>query len=165
MLTRKQMNLLLQQAIHSAAYDFWLAEKEGLTWAEERHARLVLACFQKPVHVWTSAFREIVAQYQKGPTPRDPRIMPTLELLWDSLQGGEVSVFQSRQVVRIMMDQPPTEHDAMCKLAKLANLNIVQVADKCSDFALTQLSSASSDLKQVCRGSRQSSNQVSVMRP
>lgn len=138
MLTRKQMNLLLQQAIHSAAYDFWLAEKEGLTWAEERHARLVLACFQKPVHVWTSAFREIVAQYQKGPTPRDPRIM---------------------------MDQPPTEHDAMCKLAKLANLNIVQVADKCSDFALTQLSSASSDLKQVCRGSRQSSNQVSVMRP
>lgn len=31
MLTRKQMNLLLRQAIHSAAYDFWLAKKEEAT--------------------------------------------------------------------------------------------------------------------------------------
>ena len=30
MLTRKQMNLLLQQAIHSQAYQFWIqAKKEG----------------------------------------------------------------------------------------------------------------------------------------
>lgn len=165
MLTRKQMNLLLQQVIHSQAYDFWLAKKEGMTWQEGRHARLVLACFQKPIHLWTSAFREVVAQCQKGAIPRDPRIMPTHELLWDSLQGGKVSVFQARQAVRIMMDQPPVLHADICKLAKLANLNIVQVADKCSDFALTQLSSASSDLKQVCRGSRRSSNQVSVTRP
>lgn len=91
--------------------------------------------------------------------------MPTLELLWDSLAGGKVTVHRSRQAVRIMMDQPPSLHDDMCKLAKLANLSIVQVVDKCSDFALTQLSSASSDLKQACRGSRRSSNQVSVMRP
>lgn len=164
MLTRKQMNLLLQQAIHSQAYDFWRAKKEGMTWQEERHARLVLACFRKPVHVWTSSFRAIVDQVDKGPTPRDPRIMPTLELLWDSLAGGKVAVHRARQAVRIMMDQPPALHDDMCKLAKLANLNIVQVADKCSDFELTQLSSASSDLKQVCRGSRRSSNQVSVTR-
>ena len=165
MLTRKQLNLLLQQAIHSSAYDFWLTKKEGEPWQIERHARLVLAAFQKPVHVWTSAFRELVAQCQEGPTPRDSRIMPTLELLWDSLASGKVAVHRSRQAVRIMMDQPPALHDDMCKLAKLANLNIIQVADKCSDFELTRLSSASSDLKQVCRGSRRSSNQVSVTRP
>ena len=166
MLTRKQMNLLLQQAIHSQAYDFWLrVKKEGAAWQEMRVANLVVVCFKKPIHVWTSGFRYIVDQVAKGPTPRDTRLIPTLELLWDSLEGGKVAVHRSRQAVRIMMDQPPAEHDAMCKLAKLANLNIVQVADKCSDFALTQLSSASSDLKQACRGSRQSSNQVSVTRP
>lgn len=163
MLTRKQMNLLLQQAIHSQAYQFWIqAKKEGTTWQEERVARLVVACFKKPTNVWTSGFRDIVDRVSKGPTPRDTRLMPTLELLWDSLQSGKVAVHRSRQAVRIMMDQPPSLHDDMCKLA---NLNIVQVADKCSDFALTQLSSASSDLKQVCRGSRRSSNQVSVTRP
>lgn len=33
MLTRKQMNLLLQQAIHSRTYQFWIqAKKEGTTW-------------------------------------------------------------------------------------------------------------------------------------
>ena len=169
MLTRKQMNLLLQQAIHSQAYQFWIqAKKEGTTWQEERVARLVVACFKKPTNVWTSSFRDIVDQVSKGPTPRDTRLMPTLELLWGSLAGGKVTVHRSRQAVRIMMDQPPSLHDGMCKLAKLAklaNLNIVQVADKCSDFALTQLSSASSDLKQVCQGSRRSSNQVSVTRP
>ena len=166
MLTRKQMNLLLQQAIHSQAYDFWLrAKKEGAAWQEMRVASLVVACFKKPIHVWTSGFRDIVDQVVKGPTSRDTRLMPTLELLWDSLASGKVTVHRSRQAVRIMMDQPPSLHDDMCKLAKLANLNIVQVADKCSDFALTQLSSASSDLKQACRGSRQSSNQVSVTKP
>lgn len=166
MLTRKQMNLLLQQAIHSQAYQFWIqAKKEGTTWPEARVARLVVACFKKPTNVWTSGFRDIVDQVSKGPTPRDTRLMPTLELLWNSLAGGQVAVHRSRQAVRIMMDLPPKEHEVMCALAKLANLNIVQVADKCSDFALTQLSSASSDLKQVCRGSRQSSNQVSVTRP
>lgn len=166
MLTRKQMNLLLQQAIHSQAYQFWIqAKKEGTTWQEERVARLVVACFKKPTNVWTSGFRDIVDQVSKGPTPRDTRLMPTLELLWDSLAGGQVAVYRSRQAVRIMMDLPPAQHDDMCKLAKLANLNIVQVADKCSDFALTQLSSASYDLKQACRGSRRSSNQVSVTRP
>lgn len=166
MLTRKQMNLLLQQAIHSRTYQFWIqAEKEGATWQEMRVASLVVACFKKPTTVWTSAFRDIVDRVAKGSTPRDTRLMPALELLWDSLQGGKVAVYRSRQAVRIMMDQPPSLHEDMCKLAKLANLNIVQVADKCSDFALTQLSSASSDLKQVCRGSRQSSNQVSVTRP
>lgn len=166
MLTRKQMNLLLQQAIHSQAYQFWIqAEKEGAAWQELRVASLVVACFKKPTHVWTSSFRDIVDQVAKGPTPRDTRLMPTLELLWDSLADGKVAVHRSRQAVRIMMDQPPSLHDDMCQLAKLANLNIVQVTDKCSDFALTQLSSASFDLKQVCRGSRQSSNQVSVMRP
>lgn len=128
-------------------------------------ASLVVACFKKPTNVWTSGFRDIVDQVSKGSTPRDTRLMPTLELLWDSLQSGKVTVHRSRQAVRIMMDQPPSLHDDMYKLAKLANLNIVQVADKCSDFALTQLSSASSDLKQACRGSRQSSNQVSVTRP
>ena len=166
MLTRKQMNLLLQQAIHSQAYDFWIrVKKEGAAWQEERIARLVVACFKKPVHVWTSGFRDIVDQVSKGPTPRDTRLMPTLELLWDSLTGGQVSAYRARQAVRIMMDLPPSLHDDMCKLAKLANLNIVQVADKCSDFALTLLSSASYDLKQACRGSRRSSNQVSVTRP
>ena len=166
MLTRKQMNLLLQQAIHSQAYQFWIqAKKEGTTWQEARVARLVVTCFKKPTNVWTSGFRDIVDQVSKGPTPRDTRLMPTLELLWDSLQSGKVAVHRSRQAVRIMMDLLPKEHEVMCALAKLTNLNIVQVADKCSDFALTQLSSASSDLKQVCRGSRQSSNQVSVMRP
>lgn len=166
MLTRKQMNLLLQQAIHPQAYQFWVqAKKEGATWQEARVARLVVACFKKPTNVWTSGFRDIVDQVSKGPTPRDTRLMPTLELLWDSLASGEMAVHRSRQAVRIMMDQPPSLHDDMCKLAKLANLNIVQVAAKCSDFALTQLSSASSDLKQACRGSRQSSNQVSVTRP
>lgn len=166
MRTRKQMNRLLQQAIHSQAYQFWIqAKKEGTTWQEARVARLVVACFKKPTNVWTSGFRDIVDQVSKGPTPRDTRLMPTLELLWDSLQSGKVVVHRSRQAVRIVMDQPPSLHDDMCKLAKLANLNIVQVVDKCSDFALTQLSSASSGLKQVCRGSRQSSNQVSVMRP
>lgn len=166
MLTRKQMNLLLQQAIHSQAYQFWIqAKKEGAAWQEERIARLVVACFKKPVHVWTSGFRDLVDQVAKERAPQDTRLMPTLELLWNSLAGGQVAVHRSRQAVRIMMDQPPSLHDDMCKLAKLANLNIVQVADKCSDFALTQLSSASSGLKQVCRGSRQSSNQVSVMRP
>lgn len=166
MLTRKQINLLLQQAIHSHAYQFWTqAEKEGTTWQEERVARLVVACFKKPTNVWTSGFRDIVDQVSKGPTPRDTRLMPTLELLWDSLAGGKVAVHRSRQAVRIMMDQPPSLHDDMCKLAKLTNLNIVQVADKCSDFELTQLSSDSFDLKQVCRGSRQSSNPVSVTRP
>ena len=166
MLTRKQMNLLLQQAIPSQAYDFWIrVKKEGAAWQEERIARLVVACFKKPVHVWTSGFRDLVDQVAKERESRDTRLMPTLELLWDSLAGGKVAVHRSRQAVRIMMDQPPSLHDDMCKLAKLANLNIVQVADKCSDFALTQLSSASSDLKQVCRGSRRSSNQVSVTRP
>ena len=128
-------------------------------------ASLAVACFKKSTTVWTSDFRDIVDRIAKGPTPRDTRLMPTLELLWGSLAGGKVAVHRSRQAVRIMMDQPPSLHDGMCKLAKLANLNIVQVANKCSDFALTQLSSASSGLKQVCRGSRQSSNQVSVMRP
>lgn len=166
MLTRKQMNLLLRQAIHSQAYQFWIqAKKEGATWQEERVARLVVACFKRPVNVWTSSFRDLVDQAAKGPTPRDTRIMPTLELLWDSLADGKVAVHRLRQAVRIMMDQPPSLHDDMCKLAKLATLNIIQVADKCSDFALTQPSSASSDLKQVCRGSRRSSNQVSVTRP
>lgn len=166
MLTRKQMNLLLQQAIHSQAYQFWIqAKKEGTTWQEARVARLVVACFKKPTNVWTSGFRDIVDQVSKGPTSRDTRLMPTLELLWDSLQSGKVAVHRSRQAVRIMMDLPPKEHEVICALAKLANLNIVQVADKCSDFASTQLSSASSDLKQVCRGSRRSSNQVSVTRP
>ena len=166
MLTRKQMNLLLQQAIHSRAYQFWIqAKKEGATWQEMRLASLVVACFKKPTNVWTSSFRDIVDQVSKGPTPRDTRLMPTLELLWDSLASGKVAVHRSRQAMRIMLDQPPSLHDDMCKLAKLANLNIVQVADKCSDFALTRLSSASSDLKQACRGSRRSSNQVSVTRP
>ena len=166
MLTRKQMNLLLQQAIHSQAYQFWIqAKKEGTTWQEARVARLVVTCFKKPTNVWTSGFRDIVDQVSKGPTPRDTRLMPTLELLWNSLAGGQVAVHRSRQAVRIMMDLPPKEHEVMYALAKLANLNIVQVADKCYDFALTQLSSASSDLKQACRGSRQSSNQVSVTRP
>lgn len=166
MLTRKQMNLLLQQAIHSQAYQFWIqVKKEGVTWPELRVASLVVACFKKPTNVWTSGFRDIVNQVTEGPTPRDTRLIPTLELLWDSLAGGKVAIHRSRQAVRIMMDQPPSLHDDMCKLAKLANLNIVQVADKCSDFALTQLSSASSDLKQVCRGSRRSSNQVSVTKP
>lgn len=163
MLTRKQMNLLLQQAIHSQAYQFWIqAKKEGTTWQEARVARLVVACFKRPVNVWTSSFRDLVDQAAKGPTPRDTRIMPTLELLWDSLADGKVAVHRMRQAVRIMMDQPPSLHDDMCKLA---NLNIVQVADKCSDFALIQRSSASSDLKQVCHGSRRSSNPVSVTRP
>lgn len=166
MLTRKQMNLLLQQAIHAQAYQFWIqAKKEGATWQEERVARLVVECFMRVTSVFTSGFRDIVDRVAKGPTPRDTRLIPTLELLWDSLAGGEVAVHRARQAVRIMMDQPPSLHDDMCKLAKLANLNIVQVADKCSDFALTQLSSASSDLRQVCRGSRQSSNQVSATRP
>jgi hypothetical protein len=166
MLTRKQMNLLLQQAIHPQAYQFWIqAKKEGATWQEMRVASLVVACFKTSVSIFTSGFRDIVDRVTKGPTPRDTRLMPTLELLWDSLAGGKVAVHRSRQAVRIMMDQPPSLHNDMCKLAKLANLNIGKVADKCSDFALTQLSSASSDLKQVCRGSRQSSNQVSVTRP
>lgn len=166
MLTRKQMNLLLQQAIHPQAYQFWIrAKKEGVTWQEMRVASLVVACFKTPVSIFTSGFRDIVDRIAKGPTPRDTRLMPTLELLWDSLSGDQVAVHRSRQAVRIMMDQPPSLHDDMCRLAKLANLNIVQVADKCSDFALTRLSSANSDLKQVCRGSRQSSNQVSVTRP
>lgn len=165
MLTRKQMNRLMQMAVHTTAYDIWINHHEGETWQDMRVARLVLACFQQSVHVWSGAFRQLFQRYQKGPVPRDTRIMPTLELLWDSLQGGQVSIWRGRQAVRILMDLPPVEHDAMCKLAKLANLNIVQVADKCSDFALTQLSSASSDLKQVCRGSRRSSNQVSVTRP
>lgn len=166
MLTRKQMNLLLQQAIHPQAYQFWIqVKKEGATWQEERVARLVVECFKLVTSISTPGFRDIVDRVAKGPTPRDTRLMPTLELLWDSLADGKVMVHRSRQAVRIMMDQPPGLHDDMCKLAKLANLNIVQVADKCSDFALTQLSSASSDLKQACRGSRQSSNQVSVMRP
>lgn len=166
MLTRKQMNLLLQQAIHSQAYQFWIrAKKEGATWQEERVARLVVECFMRVTSLVPSGFRDIVDQVTKGPTPRDTRLMPTLELLWDSLADGKVTVHRSRQAVRIMMDQPPSLHDDMCKLAKLANLSIVQVADKCSDFALTQLSSASSDLKRVCRGSRRSSNQVSVTRP
>lgn len=166
MLTRKQMNLLLQQAIHPQAYQFWIqAKKESATWQEERVARLVVECFKLVTSVFTLGFRDIVNRVAKGPTPRDTRLMPTLELLWNSLQSGKVAVHRSRQAVRIMMDQPPSLHDDMCKLAKLTNLNIVQVADKCSDFALTQLSSASSDLKQACRGSRQSSNQVSVTRP
>lgn len=166
MLTRKQMNLLLQQAIHSQAYQFWIqAKKEGATWQEMRVASLVVAGFKTPVSIFTSGFRDIVDRVAKGPTPRDTRLMPTLELLWDSLAGGKVTVHRSRQAVRIMLDQLPGLHDDMCKLAKLANLNIVQVADKCSDFALTQLSSDSFDSKQVCRGSRQSSNPVSVTRP
>lgn len=166
MLTRKQMNLLLQQAIHPQAYQFWIQDKkEGATWQEERIARLVVECFKTPVSIFTSGFRDIIDQVAKGPTPRDTRLMPTLELLWDSLEGGKVAVHRLRQAVRIVMDQPPALHDDMYKPAKLANLSIVQVADKCSDFALTQLSSASSDLKQVCRGSRQLSNQVSVTRP
>lgn len=165
MLTRKQMNLLMQMAVHTTAYDIWINHHEGETWQDMRVARLTLACFQQSVHVWSGAFKQLFQQYQKGPVPRDTRIMPTLELLWDSLAGGKVAVHRSRQAVRIMMDQPPSLHDDMCKLAKLANLNIVQVADKCSDFALTQLSFASSDLKQACRGSRRLSNQVSVTRP
>lgn len=166
MLTRKQMNLLLQQAVHPEAYYFWLhAKKEGASWQEMRVASLVVSCFKRVDSIFTSGFRDIVDQVAKGPTPRDTRLMPTLELLWDSLAGGQVSVHRSRQAVRIMMDRPPALHGDMCKLAKLANLNIVQVADKCSDFALTQLSSASSDLKQACRGSKRSSNQVSVTRP
>lgn len=166
MLTRKQMNLLLQQAIHSQAYQFWIqAKKEGATWQEMHVASLVVACFKTPVSIFTSGFRDIVDRVAKGPTPRDTRLMPTLELLWDSLTGGKVAVHRARQAVRILMDQPPGLHGDMRKLAKLATLNIVQVADKCSDFALTQLSSASSDLKQVCRGSKRSSNQVSVTRP
>ena len=164
--TRKQMNLLLQQAIHSQAFQFWIqAKKEGATWQEMRVASLVVACFKTPVSIFNPGFRDIVDRVAKGPTPRDTRLRPTLELLWDSLAGGKVAVHRSRQAAHIMMDQPPSLHNDMCKLAKLANLNIVQVADKCSDFALTQLSSASSDSKQVCRGSRQSSNQVSVTRP
>lgn len=166
MLTRKQMNLLLQQAVHPEAYYFWLhAKKEGASWQEMRVANLVVTCFMRTPSIFTSGFRDIVDRISKGPTPQDTRLMPTLELLQDSLAGGKVAVHRSRQAVRIMMDQPPALHEDMCKLAKLANLNIVQVADKCSDFALTQLSSASFDLKQVCRGSRQSSNQVSVTRP
>jgi len=165
MLTRKQMNRLMQVAVHTTAYDIWINHHEGETWQDMRVARLVLACSQQSVPVWSGAFKRLFQQYQKGPAPRDTRIMPTLELLWDSLQGDQVSIWRGRQAVRILMDLSPVEHDAMCKLAKLANLNIVQEADKCSDFALTQLSSASSDLKQVCRGSRQSSNQVSVTRP
>lgn len=166
MLTRKQMNLLLQQAIHPQAYQFWIqVKKEGATWREERVACLVVECFKLVTSIFTPGFRDIVDQVAKRPTPRDTRLMPTCELLWDSLADGKVTVHRSRQAVRIMMDQPPNLHEDMCKLAKLANLNIVQVADKCSDFALTQLSSVSSDLKQVCRGSRQSSNQVSVTRP
>lgn len=169
MLTRKQMNLLLQQAIHPQAYQFWIqAKKEGAMWQEERVARLVVECFKLVTSIFTPGFRDIVDRVAKEPTPRDTRLMPTLELLWDSLAGGKVTVHRSRQAVRIMMDQPPSLHDDMCKLAKLAklaNLNIVQAADKCSDFALIQLSSASSDLKQACRGSRRSSNRVSVTRP
>lgn len=166
MLTRKQMNLLLQQAIHPQAYKFWIqVKKEGATWPEERVARFVVECFKRVTSIFTPGFRDIADQVAKGATPRDPRIMPTLELLWNSLAGGKVTIHRARQAVRIMMDQPPALHDDMCKLAKLANLNIVQVADKCSDFELTRLSSASSDLKQVCRGSRRSSNQVSVTRP
>ena len=128
-------------------------------------ASLVVACFKTLVSIFTSGFRDIVDRVAKGPTPRDTRLMPTLELLWDSLADGKVAVHRSRQAVRIMMDQPPSLHADMCRLAKLVNLNIVQVADKCSDFALTQLSSASFDLKQACRGSKRSSNQVSVTRP
>lgn len=166
MLTRKQMNLLLQQATHPQAYQFWIqAKKEGAMWPEEQVARLMVECFKLVTSIFTPGFRDIVDRVAKGAISRDTRLMPTLELLWDSLAGGKVSVHRARQAVRIMMDQPPSLHDDMCKLAKLANLNIVQVADKCSDFALTQLSSASSDLKQVCRGSRRSSNQVSVTRP
>lgn len=165
MLTRKQLNTLLQSAVFGAAYDHWICRGEGQTWQEERIARLVLACFKRPIQVWVTEFKEYVQHYQRGPIHPDTRIMPTLELLWDSLDGGQVPIHRARQAVRVMMDLPPVEHDAMCKLAKLANLNIVQVADKCSDSALTQLSSASSDLKQVCRGSRRSSNQVSVTRP
>lgn len=166
MLTRKQMNLLLQQAIHPQAYDFWIhAEKEGSSWQEMRVASLVVVCSKTPASIFTSGFRDIGDRITKGPVPRDTRLMPTLELLWDSLASGQVAVHRSRQAVRIMMDLLPKEHEVMCALVKLANLNIVQVADKCSDFALTQLSSASYDLKQVCRGSRRSSNQVSVTRP
>lgn len=166
MLTRKQLNLPLQQAVHREAYYAWMRfKKEGTSWQEMRVAYLVLQCFMRTTAIFTSGFMDLAAKCAKGPTPRAPRIMPTLELLWDSLEGGKVAVHRSRQAVRIMMDQPPTEHDAMCKLAKLADLNIVQVADKCSDFALIQPLSANSDLKQVCRGSRRSSNQVSVTRP
>lgn len=166
MLTRKQMNLLLQQAIHSEAYFFWThVKKEGAAWQEERIARLVMVCFRRPDAVFTPGFRDIVDQVSKERTPSDTRLMPMLELLWDSLTGGQVPVYRARQAVRIVMDLPPKEHEVMYALAKLANLNIVQVADKCSDFALTQLSSASYDLKQACHGSRRSSNQVSVTRP
>lgn len=166
MLTRKQMDQVLQQAIHPQAFYFWHHMKgEGDGWQEERVVRLIVARFKKPTNVWTSAFRELVARYRKGPAPNDSRLIPMLELLWDSLQGGQVSAHRTRQAARIMMDLSPTQLEDMCKLAKLANLNIVQVADKCSDFALTQLSSASSDLKQVCRGSRRSPNLVSVTRP
>lgn len=166
MLTRKQMNLLLQQAIHPQAYQFWIqAEKEGVMWPEEQVARLVVECFKLVTSIFTPGFQDIVDRVAKGPTLRDTRLMPTLELLRDSLADGKVTVYRARQAVRIMMDQPPSLHDEMCRLAKLANINIVQVADKCSDFALTQLSSASFDLKQACRGSRQSSNRVSVTRP
>lgn len=166
MLTRKQMNLLLQQALHPQAYQFWIqAKKEGASWQEMRVAKLVLTCFTRSSSSLISGFRDIVDRVAKGPTPRDTWLMPTLELLLDSLADGKVEVHRARQAVRIMMDQPPSLHDDMRKLAKLANLNIIQVADKCSDFALTRLSSASSDLKQVCRGSRQLSNQVSVTRP
>lgn len=166
MLTRKQMNLLLQQAIHPQAYQFWIRDKkEGATWQEMCVASLVVACFKTPASIFTSGFRDIVDRVAKGPTPRDTRLMPTLELLWDSLAEGKAPVHRARQAVRIMMDQPPNLHNDMCRLAKLANLNIIQVADKCSGFALTQLLSASSDLKQACRGSKRSSNQVSVTRP
>nr|DAV82740.1 MAG TPA: hypothetical protein [Caudoviricetes sp.] len=78
MLTRKQMNLLLQQAIRSLAYDFWIrAKKEGAAWPEERITRLVVACFKKPTHVWTSGFRDIVDQVGKERAPLDTRLMPT----------------------------------------------------------------------------------------
>lgn len=165
MLTRKQLNTLLQAATFGAAYDHWIYMDEGRTWSEERVARLVLACFLRPAVPWVKDFKSLIWRYQRGALHLDTRIMPTLELLWDAIDGGRVACHQARQAARIMMDQPPSRHADMCKLAKLANLNIVQVADKCSDFALTRLSSASSDLKQVCHGSRRSSNQVSVTRP
>lgn len=79
MLTRKQMNLLLQQAIHSQAYQFWIqVKKEGAAWQELRVASLVVACFKKPIHVWTSGFRDIVDQVSKGPTPGTPGSCPRL---------------------------------------------------------------------------------------
>lgn len=86
MLTRKQMNLLLQQAIHPQAYQFWIqAKKEGATRQEIRVASLVVTCFKRPMSIFTSGFRDIVDRIEKGPTPRDTRLIPTLELLWDSL--------------------------------------------------------------------------------